>query len=460
MEISSWRDNERKHRRVSRLTMLCLGMFVSMILLFFRDVQAVAETNESAKNGEIFDVGGSPRGRHELFGFWSCEYELTLERSVERNYSLDTNSADDLDFFSTEFEGIFIYTPSNVWNAYIDLELVNEKEFKDSGHRHDHDTEFNIKELNVSLKTSSPNVVVKAGRQPYKDKREWLYDEELDALRLFYQSGSVGLDASISGDAIFEKDLANNDERKDIYNLFLLAKYNRSQDKRYTAYLFFRNNHEDEERLRWAGVRAMGESNRGFSYWFDAAYLTGKSRIASSGRYQRIAAYGVDFGGTLVFKSNLNPSLSVGWAYGSGDHDSESGSDNNFRQTGLQDNNGRLNGFTRFKYYGEIFEPELSNLSIFTAGLGVHPFKKTSVDLLYHSYRQPAKADHLRDSNLERDPLGEDRDIGNEVDLILGFGAIKNFSMELVYGKFLPGGGFGEDAEKATHINFKLDYKF
>jgi len=431
-----------------------------MIFLLFRDVQAVNKNDNSAKNDVLPGMDQISQGRHKLFDSWSYEYKLTLERSIERNYDLNATGDDALDFLSTELDCAFVYVPSNAWNAYIDLELVKESEFKDAGNRHDHNTELNVKELNVSFRNLSPNVVVNAGRQSYKDKREWLYDEELDALRLFYQSGGFGLDVSVSGDELFDKDLANKDERKDIYNLFLLAKYHGSQYRRYAAYLFIRNNHEEEERLRWLGLRATGESGRGFSYWLESAYLVGQSRIASSGQYQRIAAYGLDLGGTLVFKSKLNPSISIGWAYGSGDHDPESGGDNGFRQTGLQDNNGRLNGFTRVKYYGEILEPELSNLNIFTAGLGIHPFKKTSIDLLYHTYRQPEKSNQLRDSNLEMNPLGNGRDLGRELDLIFGFRAIKNLSLELVYGKFLPGGAFGEDAETATHINFKLDYKF
>lgn len=440
---------------------VCLTALVSIFLLVYCEALASADQVNVAGRYEL-PLLSSERstGANKFSDSLSYGYKLTIENSVEENYDLDPYEADKYDLFTTELEIGFLYKPSQKWDIYFDLELVSEAGLVDTADKHNNDNEINIKELNATYYGALCNCALKAGRQEYKDEREWLYDEELDAIRLFYRSGKLGWDLSISGDQLFERDLTDNDERKDIYNMFLTAEYLVDKDSKYVTYLFVRNNHEEGERLRWLGFRAIGEIDQGSQYWLESAYLTGKSRISTFGRQRKIEAYGFDLGGTLVSDSKLKPSISLGWAFGSGDNDSDSGRDRYFRQTGLQDNNGNLNSFTRFKYYGEVIEPELSNLSIFTAGIGFHPYTKTSINLVYHDYRQHEKSKKLRDSNLELEPLGVNRDIGKEVDLIVGFRGIEDLYLEFVYGRFRPGAAFGVGLEKAQYINFKLKYKF
>ena len=50
----------------------------------------------------------------------------------------------------------------------------------------------------------------------------------------------------------------------------------------------------------------------------------------------------------------------MGWAWGSGDQEPQSGNNGTFRQTGFQDNNDKWSGVTSFRYYGELVDPELS----------------------------------------------------------------------------------------------------
>jgi hypothetical protein len=66
----------------------------------------------------------------------------------------------------------------------------------------------------------------------------------------------------------------------------------------------------------------------------------------------------------------------------------------------------------------------------------------------------------LSDSNLDTEPTGKNSDIGKEIDIIIGYKAINDLSMELVFGQFIPGSAFGSHADNTKIINFKLDYKF
>jgi len=63
--------------------------------------------------------------------------------------------------------------------------------------------------------------------------------------------------------------------------------------------------------------------------------------------------------------------------------------DRNCRQTGFQSNSGTFGGVVNFDYYGVVFDPKLSNLQVFTAGIGVRPLRKSSVDGVYHHYIIP-----------------------------------------------------------------------
>ena len=101
---------------------------------------------------------------------------------------------------------------------------------------------------------------------------------------------------------------------------------------------------------------------------------------------KKIRGIGFDLGATYQFDLPLKPSVAVGYAFGTGTADPKGLVDKSFRQTGLQENEDRFHGVTSFKYYGELFDPELSNLMIFTGGIGIRPTRNSSIDLVYHYY--------------------------------------------------------------------------
>jgi hypothetical protein len=68
--------------------------------------------------------------------------------------------------------------------------------------------------------------------------------------------------------------------------------------------------------------------------------------------------------------ARLRPSLTLAYARGSGGEDSAT-RDANFRQTGLHENKARLAGVKRLRRYGELLQPDLSNLAITTLGSGI-----------------------------------------------------------------------------------------
>ena len=93
---------------------------------------------------------------------------------------------------------------------------------------------------------------------------------------------------------------------------------------------------------RLIGFRASGEGEKVWSYWVDAAIARG------SVEGEPLHGEALDAGLTLVAPVRLQPSLTLGYAFGSGDDDPFDGVNRTFRQSGLQLNNGKWNGVSQF----------------------------------------------------------------------------------------------------------------
>lgn len=191
-------------------------------------------------------------------------------------------------------------------------------------------------------------------------------------------------------------------------------------------------------------------------WWVDGAYVDGVSG------FDKISAFGIDASVARRFdKLPMNPYLFGGWAWGSGDSDPDDGTDNNFRQTGYQDNNSRYYGISSYRYLGVLLRPELSNMSIFTIGGGIKPMENCSIDLVFHRYNQVEAADSLRRSRLKASPNGLDTDLGSEIDLVIGFNDfLDQFDLEFEVGHFLPGDAFGPDADSGWFSSVQIKYYF
>jgi alginate production protein len=238
-----------------------------------------------------------------------------------------------------------------------------------------------------------------------------------------------------------------------------------------------RLHHEDEDDadLTWFGARVSGETSLvddvDIRYWMDLAFVRGSETRYEFDDLSRGLVFveevvhgdrsgeAMDIGASLVWsdvrwRSLRHPTLTLAYAYGSGD---ENGT-NFFRETGLNDNNGKFNGVDRFRYYGELADPKLENLHVSTAALGFQFADESSVELLHHYYRQS-------ENNVEHslrfrgDVTGTSQDLGNEFDVVVGIEEWEHWEFEVVGAYFVPGKAF-EDQDDAWLLTFKLNYNF
>lgn len=287
------------------------------------------------------------------------------------------------------------------------------------------------------------------GRQEFVDLREWLYKANLDAVRGIAHVAGLRVEASASTVG-FDGD--PRDEHSD--NLMLYVS-NDDEIRHLAAYVIDRRDRYSDVREYpiHFGARAVGAWLPYSKVWLEGSILRGYQGDTDL----RGSAFDV---GLSWSPPAIAPAyLIAGYAWGSGDDGSSTGVDESFRQTGLQRNNGKLGGVTSYRYYGELIDPELSNLSVLTLGVGTRFARRSSIDLVYHAYEQDEAAPFLRDANLKEDPDGVHTRLGHEIDLVVGTKAFEGFDFELVLGWFDPGRAFAK-SDDAWMGSFQVRYRF
>jgi len=284
-----------------------------------------------------------------------------------------------------------------------------------------------------------PWTKLRFGRQILKDDRGWLYNKSLDAFRLAFNKKKFALEFSIGTNLIDPKN-----QKDEMINYILHSTYWLGRKDRISFYSIVRRGRNGENhKPKFLGFSWRDRSIKNQKFWLNLA------SIMEYGWFKKPGGFGLDLGWISRFGYRLKPSLTLGFACGS----------KNFQQTGLQDNRGVFNGNTRFKYYGELFDPELSNILIWTVGLGISPLKKTSLDIVYHYYSQFKGSDKLLGVKSFHNPSGKDLDLGHEIDLILGTRISKNLVMAFSTGVFVPGKAFA-DEDSAFFGGLKLQFVF
>jgi alginate production protein len=225
----------------------------------------------------------------------------------------------------------------------------------------------------------------------------------------------------------------------------LYVEYRGVEDLKLAGYSIVRNDLDLKERPRLLGVRALGTPSDRFNYWADVGWLLGKDQSS-----RKFSGFGFDVGGTYRFTDlPYYPAVTLSYAFGSGDGNPDDSKNHEFRQSGLQSNEARVATIPKFKYYGEVLDPELSNVNIFTLGVGFRLAPSVSVELAYHRYRLDKIADEIRNWALTAQMNQVDtqlsKDVGSALDVVFGFRnmfGLRRLGMDLRIGWFFPGKAF------------------
>ena len=424
--------------------------------------------------------------------------QLQVESQYRGNFSLSKDPKDDVLRFQQQLQLEFLYPLTEDTTLFLEGTASYEPELYSEATpgKPKRAIERGQTWLYMSNLRQS-NFSLQLGRQTLSDPRGWWWDDDLDAVRLHYDRRRLHAELAVAQEmGNISTDPAESDPEADnVLRLLGNIAWRWTKDHRLDGFFLYQNDHssrqpvgqlvkEDREdpsdaALLWLGARASGELDLNhfgdLTYWLDGAWVSGHERLlnfkkdkqrqdhlrVSSLIERDVSGWGLDSG--LSWKTELpwRPTLTLSYAFGSGDRTPERGPDRAFRQTGIQDNKARFNGVNRFRYYGEVLRPELSNLHIWTAALGFRFWRASSIEFLYHFYRQVYPAPFLRDSKLDADPLGKGQTIGQEWDMVLGFHQWEHLEIELSAGLFRAGSAYGpRSGETAYTTILKVKYNF
>lgn len=428
---------------------------------------ATATTPETGLDASV----GRPRS---LVGQLTYQYGYGSESSITYRRNSDLNRAvpDNVLFLTPQLNGIFVYRPTDWLEAT--LEAIAEVDIPvqqpetitlPSGQiQSDQPTKTSlvIDQAFVAVRRIIAPFEVSVGRRNYEDERHWLYDTSMDTVGVTLRSGLFRVDAFGGREVYKSTNLwPNQGQVKDRINTRVLyADYRGIEDVRLAAYTVYRDDLTRQSgRPRNIGMRALGRPSDEFNFWVDLAVTGGRDAVGN-----KFAGRGFDVGGTYRFLNlPLRPNVTLGYAFGSGDGNLNDSVNHTFLQTGLQSNEARFAGVSKFKYYGEALDPELSNLKILTVGLGFWPAPNVTVDLVYHRYRLDKIAEELsapitaQMNQVELlvpnpDPAGDpipvpqqSKQVGQGFDVVIGlrrvFG-LQRLGIDLRMGWFFPGDAY------------------
>jgi alginate production protein len=307
------------------------------------------------------------------------------------------------------------------------------------------------------------------GRLDFEDERRWWWDDELDAVRVGYERETFEVTLALARELAPERtdpgyiDPAQEDVLRVLgeaswdwrpdhaVELFLLHQDDGSPAARLGQVGSIEREDESDARLTWLGLRLLGVLDlRGtglLGYWLDTGWVWGEERFAdyepvsehrsaveAVGR-RSVSGFAVDAGLSWILPFAHEPRVYGGLAFGSRD----------YRQTGVEANEAGYGGAERFPHYGALLDPELSNLAVLTLGAGVTLLRSSSLDLVYHAYRQAAASESLPDARIEATLGGRDRDLGQELDLVLALEEWERLEFLVVGSVFRAGDAFGPE---------------
>lgn len=415
------------------------------------------ETDVNDKNSALDDK------ESKLFKDWSDDYELGMFDGVtvadkvllsaevrqdvvnQREYDLTATSRSDASNTQTDIR----FRGKGEWTSTIESEAEirfrRKFIFMDQSDQLSGTLVSQVTRLNMLFRRiGGLGLSARIGRQRFDEPREWLFDEYLDALRVWvYQAERVNVEGALIH-SIHPVD-SLYDTWTDVYTS---VEWQPARRNTISVYLLSRSD-SDTRRNReplYIGGRYFGRIGGRIEPWVDLAIMRGNDKGRS------LDAWALDWGATLFLRDpQLNPHVTIGYAIGSGDRNTGDQVDKRFRQTGYQDNSARFGGLVAVKYYGEILNPELSNLKILSVGAGVRlgsqfgPTRESSVDLMYHRYRQAQPDNEIKGADLvpPAHPKGVETDLGWAMTIVLGSPRILNrMRIALVLERFSPGKAF------------------
>ena len=422
--------------------------------------------------------------------------ELTTTVEVRGDFALADDARDDLLQFEQKAELELFYNMTQRFSLFVYGEASYETDLHAQSGRCVSAEVLELRESRLYMRNifDSP-VSIQIGRQRFRENHKWWWDDELDAKRLHYRRPLWQIEFAIAQELVPFATEQNGvyPEDNDVLRLFghtawcwapghrfdTFFLYQHDHSRRHSMGDFIRKDREDERdaKLVWLGTRAFGEW--GLDIWgkvdysFQGAWVggtevlyefdnneAGENSVASRLR-RHVSGWSIDTRLTWTLPLPWEPRLTLAYAFGSGDSNPEHGTGHAFQQTGLEHNNGTFGEVNSFRYYGELFRPELSNMHVWTTPLGFYLLDNSSIESVHHFYRQVHASPFLGDTDITAQPDGLHRTLGQEWNIVVGLEEWEAIEIELTGAIFRAGSAFGLlSGELAQGVFLKFEYNF
>ncbi|MDO4905553.1 MAG: alginate export family protein [Lautropia sp.] len=383
---------------------------------------------------------------------------VEFEFESHRNRRLEANDIRRIDEYKPSAIMALHWQSESRWAIFNETELAYEYE-RETSQGGESTTRLKINKLYAEARLPEWNSLAQVGRWGIEDERNWLFDDELDGVKGTYFHDRWTVEAYAARLNRWERDLLHDTATRGERSNLIGVTGNYALSKRHSLIvraLSQRNSHTDL-RLTHLSIGSFASPRKGpLQHWALFSVVDGKDQG------DKVSGQAIDMGATWFFANDdWQPRVTLGYAWGSGD----SSSDGTHRQTGLQDNKARMGGLTKFKVYGETLNPSLSNLHVLTVGTGFAPGKNSSLDLVYHHYRQDHVAPLTGTSLRPRSDRQTSRNLGYGLDLVWGWRPTSKLRVEAVVGMFEPNDRFRNssrtDADAAkTSYSGSIEFKY
>jgi len=419
---------------------------------------------------------------------WRLGYELDAER--RRNFDLDFSRDRDRLVVEQEFKVEARFRPAQAMTALLEVSALSEVRRRPASGEVERLEGLQRGPMWLQFEgLAGDRIALQLGRVSLAEPRSFWWDDELDAARLRGAMGPWALDTGLGRELAREHtaddgiDTAHDGVTRwfgqvrwawrpqHAMDLFWLRAIDRSGTPAPGKLAADGMQDEVDARLGWLGLRASGlwrgQGGHRLAYWAEAAAVQGRETLtdwteqadgtqqAGESRTRRVRGRAWDGGLQWALPWPGHPTLLVAWAQGSGGTEGDDG----FRQTGLQENKQRLAGGKRFKRYGELFDPELANLRVLSLGLGWRLRERTSVELVWHRYRQALASTRQRDNRIAAEPNGRSTALGEEFDLLLAMREWQHAELTLALARFTPGAAYDlRDAAYGLSLGLEIGF--
>lgn len=332
-----------------------------------------------------------------------------------------------------------------------------------------------------------PGESIRFGRERLKENSGLWWDDDITLVRWIFDTSlldsTVGVARKLAELRTDNNDL--QDEEQDITRFFARTRW-QWQKSHYLGFLVThgqgiddqakeaaaRGQSSDEmytDSLTWAAVQA----DRAYFDWHshDAVqylvqlgavhgtdFVVGPDSASPSGyraRERDVSGWAADLGVRAQLVDTPRWVIGAHGAYasgGSGGEDTDA-----FRQTSLESNRSRFTGTrSQVQRFGEAIQPEWSNLKVATIYTALSDRKNWDANLIYHRYWLADQSGAIRSDLIEPGFTGASDDLGQSVDLVLGYygddaASWAVFDVRLRAGAFMPGDAYGEQVDDVRH---------